>query len=451
MISNLTYWWITPTVVNGFKKVLTRKDLWKVKETERSKHLSIRINHAWKKVSYRYITSLKDLGNNEFIYKDNAEYGCGADRDNFRLKFKKSRALSKDNETKKPSLALCLMKTYYGKFLAGSFLKFAQDLLNFLPPIVLDRLINYFNDKEQNIQIGFLYALLLLVILVARTLIYNHYVNKMTYVGARVRTSLMNLIYEKSLTLSSKSRRLTSVGEMSNLISVDAQVFVDFMIYANMIWSAPLQIVLCIALLWRYLGVASLAGLFVMALSIPLNAFISEQSRKLDVKKLTFQDSRIKMINEILMGIKVIKFYGWEMSFKRIVEKIRQNEMIFLVKSAFLKCATNFTWDCSPIIVASTTFITFILIDQNHKLDANITYVSLTLLDIMRFPVIILPIVISSMIKARIALTRISKFLLKEEIDADYFTYENDQSNCKKVKLFIGNYQISKLIFQPIA
>jgi len=335
LLSNLTFWWITSTIFKGYKKALSRKDLWKIEKNENSQYLSARLNKAWKHRVTEYNDLLTKLDLNEKLKTNSKENGNDFERETLKLDFKEPKLHKKIS---KPSLAFCLFKIYYGKFLAGSFLKFINDLLNFVPPIVLDKLINYFKDKEQNALIGFLYAFVLFLTLITRTLIYNHYVYKMKYVGARVRTSLMNLIYEKSLNLSSKSRRLTSMGEMSNLISVDSQVFIDFMTYVNMIWSAPLQIVLCIALLWQYLGVASLAGLFVMLLSFPLNGYVSEQARKLDVKKLLFQDSRIKMINELLNGIKVIKFYGWELSFQRIIEKIRKNEMTYLIKSAFLKC-----------------------------------------------------------------------------------------------------------------
>ena len=430
-MSTLTFWWITRIILNGFKTSLTRQNLWNLETQESSKNISKKFNVAWKKLALKYEHSLAEKNAKQRSNKRNSttENGHELEKIGLNVDFKKTRLETSDRPVKRPSLALCLCKTYYGKFIAGSFLKFIQDFLNFVPSIVLNHLINYFNDKEQNVAIGVLYGFILLICLVAKTLLYNHYINKMTYVGARVRTSLMNLIYEKSLNLSSNSRRLTSVGEMSNLITVDSQVFIDFMTYVNMIWSAPLQIFICIICLWQYLGVASLAGLAVMLLSIPLNAYISEQSRKMDVKKLLFQDSRIKMINELLNGIRVIKFYGWELSFQKIIDKIRKSEVAFLIKSAFLKCATNFTWDCSPILVASTTFITFVLIDKNNKLDANITFVSLTLLDVMRFPVMILPLVISSLIKANVSLNRIANFLLKEEINPDLYEKESVSSN----------------------
>lgn len=44
------------------------------------------------------------------------------------------------------------------------------------------------------------------------------------------------------------------MGEIVNLMSVDAQRFTDLMGHINMLWSAPLQIVLALFFLWQYLG-----------------------------------------------------------------------------------------------------------------------------------------------------------------------------------------------------
>jgi hypothetical protein len=127
----------------------------------------------------------------------------------------------------------------------------------------------------------------------------------MFVVGGRIRTSLMGLIYKKSLKLSTQARKEATVGEMVNIMQVNTNSFVELTTYINMLWSAPFQIILCIVLLWQYLGVASLAGLVTMILFIPFNAFLSNKAKVLQAEKLKFQDSRIKLINEILNGIKV--------------------------------------------------------------------------------------------------------------------------------------------------
>lgn len=107
------------------------------------------------------------------------------------------------------------------------------------------------------------------------------------------------------LKLSNTARKSSTVGEIVNLMSVDAQRFNDMMTYINMIWSGPLQISISIYFLWVTLGPSILAGLAVMIVLIPLNALIANKVKQYQVKQMNLKDKRIKMMNEILNGIKV--------------------------------------------------------------------------------------------------------------------------------------------------
>ena len=75
------------------------------------------------------------------------------------------------------------------------------------------------------------------------------------------------------------------MGEIVNLMSVDAQRFMDLMTYIHLIWSAPLQIVLALLFLYFTMGVSIFAGFALMILLIPLNAAIAAKSRKYQVER----------------------------------------------------------------------------------------------------------------------------------------------------------------------
>ena len=60
--------------------------------------------------------------------------------------------------------------------------------------------------------------------------------------------------YIQALVISNTARRTSTVGEMVNLMSVDAQRFMDLITYINMVWSAPLQVVLALYFLWQVRG-----------------------------------------------------------------------------------------------------------------------------------------------------------------------------------------------------
>ena len=70
---------------------------------------------------------------------------------------------------------------------------------------------------------------------------------------------------------------------MVNLMSVDAQRLMDLFMYINIVWSAPLQIIVSLYFLYATMGVSVLAGVTVMLLLIPLNLFVTRIAKKLQV------------------------------------------------------------------------------------------------------------------------------------------------------------------------
>lgn len=65
------------------------------------------------------------------------------------------------------------------------------------------------------------------------------------------------------------------------------------------------------------------------------------------------KDARIKLMNEILNGIKVLKLYAWEDSFKEKVLAIRQKELNVLRKTAYLGSLSTMAWTSAPFLVGS--------------------------------------------------------------------------------------------------
>lgn len=154
--------------------------------------------------------------------------------------------------------------------------------------------------------------------------------------------------------LSNISRKESTVGEMINIISVNVQSLNEFSHHVNMIWSCMFSILFGTFLLWQQLGVASLAGLFAMTITIPFNSYISNQAKKLQIKKLKETDSRVKTINEMLNGIKVIKLYAWELPFKELITAARNAELKILKFIFYYNAISNFSWILTPFLVRNS-------------------------------------------------------------------------------------------------
>lgn len=71
----------------------------------------------------------------------------------------------------------------------------------------------------------------------------------------------------------------------------------------------------------------------------------------LQVAQMKSKDNRIKLMNEVLNGIKVLKLYAWELAFRDKVSQIRESELRVLKKAAYLAAVSTFTWVCAPFLV----------------------------------------------------------------------------------------------------
>jgi ABC-type multidrug transport system fused ATPase/permease subunit len=121
----------------------------------------------------------------------------------------------------------------------------------------------------------------------------------------------------------------------------------------------------------------------------------------------------------------VIKFYGWEMSFERIVDKIRNDEMKYFSRNALVGIITSFTWASAPFLVAAVSYATFVLISSKNNLDPSTAFVSFTLFYLIRFPLALLPQTITMCVQGYIAIKRIKEFLLLEETNENDIKTEN--------------------------
>ena len=152
-----------------------------------------------------------------------------------------------------------------------------------------------------------------------------------------------------------------SVGETINLMAIDTQRFMDLAGNISQVWSSPLMIVLCQYFLWQYLGPSSLAGLALMVITIPVDTVIAKKLKKLQLANMKNKDERIKIMNEILDGVKIVKLYAWEPSFVKKVVDIRDKELHTFRWIAYLQAILTFIFSATPFF-GNTYFLIIIII-----------------------------------------------------------------------------------------
>ena len=107
--------------------------------------------------------------------------------------------------------------------------------------------------------------------------------------------------------LSSEGRAAKSTGDIVNYMAVDTQRLQDLAQYGLMLWSAPLQLVLCMLSLYQLLGISMLAGIGVMIIMIPVNGLTAKIMQSLQKQQMKSKDARTRLMTEILNNIKSIK------------------------------------------------------------------------------------------------------------------------------------------------
>ena len=286
-----------------------------------------------------------------------------------------------------------------------------------------------FVSSDEEVWKGYVYMTLLVGVNIIISLLNSQYFKDQSLIGIRMRSALSCSLFRKSLVLNSKSRKELSVGETINLMSIDTQRIMDVILSLNLFWSSPLTIALSLYSLWAYLGPSALAGLLVMVLLIPTNAFLSSRMKKYQAMNMKNKDNRMKAMNEVIDGIKVLKLYAWEPSFEQQIGYIRNDEVQNLKKMSYLSALQTFIFNSTPFLVALASFMSFVLLSPDNILDAEIAFVSISYFNIIRRPLNQLPMLITQMISATVSLDRLNNYLNATEISPTTVTHYDDGDN----------------------
>ncbi|KAM4844750.1 ATP-binding cassette sub-family C member 3 [Thomomys bottae] len=406
-LSRLFFWWFTKMAILGYRKPLEEKDLWTLNENDHSKIVVQRLLDAWQK-QQKQVSGAKAT----------ATFGKKVPAEDQTL-------LGGAPKSPEPSFLRALLTTFASSLLISGCFKLVQDLLNFVNPQLLSMLIKFISNTEAPTWWGFLLAGLMFVSSMVQTLILHQYYHCIFVTALRIRTAIIGVVYRKALVITNSVKRESTVGEMVNLMSVDAQRFMDIFPFLHLIWSAPLQIILAVYFLWQILGPSILAGVALLVLLIPFNSAVAMKMRALQVEQMKLKDSRIKVMSEILAGIKVLKLYAWEPSFLEQVKGVRESELRLLKKNAYLQAITTFILICSPFLVTLLTLGVYVCVDPNNVLDAEKAFVSVSLFNILKLPLNFFPTLISSLTQTSVSLKRIQNFLSQDELDSQCVEKKN--------------------------
>lgn len=433
--SHLTFQWMAPIMSVGYQRPLELTDLWKVNPDRSVDVLSARLKAAFKK--------------------------------------------RVDNGTENP-LKWALYDTFKAEFLLGGLCELIAAVVQVLAPFVLRYLINFstaiweaekLHTPKPDIGHGIGLVIAVTVLQMIQSVCTNHFLYRGMTVGGQARAVTIAVIFEKAMKLSGRARAggksstepvglppgiapgskeekkwlkaklkkekasakdkkgVSGTGEgwsngrIVNLMSTDTYRIDTASGMFHMIWASPISIVLTLVLLLVNINYSALAGFALLIVAMPLlgRSIKSLFVRRKAINKVT--DQRVGLTQEILAGVRFVKYFGWESSFLDRLKEIRRRE---IGKIQFLLNIRNGIMAVSmsmPVFASMLAFITYSL--TNHGLKAGNIFSSLALFNGLRLPLNLLPLVIGQTVDAAASIRRIEEFLLAEEaLDEAAWDYE---------------------------
>ncbi|KAL9128737.1 MAG: hypothetical protein Q9217_002644 [Psora testacea] len=208
-----------------------------------------------------------------------------------------------------------------------------------------------------------------------------------------------------------------NVGTIINLMAVDSFKVSEISAYLHFLWgTTPIQLLVCVALLYRILGLSSLAGIIMMVLVMPINLFIAKQFSKTQKKVMAATDVRIHTTNEILQNIRIIKYFSWEQRFGQIVSEKRQAELRALRNKYILWTAAAGVWFGVPIFITFFSFLLYTIVEK-RPLIPSVAFTALSLFGILRYPLDQLGDMVAHVQESKVSVDRVEEFLNEDETE----------------------------------
>ncbi|KAG2290989.1 hypothetical protein Bca52824_037658 [Brassica carinata] len=359
LFDRIFFSWLNPLMTLGSKRPLTEKDVWNLDTWDRTETLMRSFQRSWEK----------------------------------------------ELEKPKPWLLRALNNSLGGRFWWGGFWKIGNDCSQFVGPLLLNELLKSMQLNEPA-WIGYIYAISIFVGVMFGVLCEAQYFQNVMRVGYRLRSALIAAVFRKSLRLTNEGRKKFQTGKITNLMTTDAESL-------QVMHLCAISYIVALVLLYQQLGVASLIGALFLVLMFPIQTVIISKTQKLTKEGLQRTDKRIGLMNEILAAMDTVKCYAWENSFQSKVQTVRDDELSWFRKAQLLSAFNMFILNSIPVLVTVVSFGVFSLLGGD--LTPARAFTSLSLFSVLRFPLFMLPNIITQIVNANVSLKRLEEVLSTEE------------------------------------
>ena len=206
------------------------------------------------------------------------------------------------------------------------------------------------------------------------------------------------------------------------------------------LWAAPIQAIVTTVLLYLQLGWPVFIGILFLLCMTPLQKRIFGLQKKYALAASKASDQRIKLITEVIHGIQVVKLQAWEKIFSERIRQTRIEELKHRRNIAFVQAFNSALTQSAPIMCTIVTFVVygaFVATDEN-PLTAAKAFTTLSFFNILRMPLMVIPMLIGMVAGGTVAAKRLADFLYSDD-QVNYVRYAsspgaNEDTACVEVQ-----------------
>ncbi|XP_021347157.1 multidrug resistance-associated protein 1-like [Mizuhopecten yessoensis] len=429
-LSLFTYFWLTPIVIKAFKSKMGMGDLWEQTPRLKCENAVYELGKAWDTqqlkaniANRKAISTVRRDTRHKIVANGFARSGEDTPL------LTSNHITSEDTDPsatapkiKKASLYWSLFKTYGPIWIVTVFIKLISDITAMLQPVILGMIVSFIEAKAENrdpIWVGYGLSLLFALVGEVETLVYNASLHVNMAIGIRVKSALIGAIYQKSLRMSNSVKKDFTVGEIVNLMSVDCQRIQDAFAFHHWIFSFFSITALGLYLVWDSMGNGMYGCIVIVIIFSILNIYFGRLQERYQQGLLKLKGNRMKLLNEVLGGIKVLKMYAWEKTFTEKIKAIRSQEMGFLRKIAVVTAVSVLLAVHSPFFMNFAILLIYMLADLSQYLDATTAFTIISVVNVIRYPIALSPFVITSCIQTYVSVDRIQRFLWEDDLESE--------------------------------
>lgn len=325
-------------------------------------------------VSFFWLEKLFWKGSRTTLKQDSL-FPCPREQvsENLYQEFEKNWKKEMGKKNTRPYISIALTKTLKSQLIINGIFLLIEGLLFTIMTVLFTEFSSLFTNANNNDSVVFTsligYVVSIFIILVSRQFadmitLYYGFAN-----GVRLQTLCTTILYRKILKLQQSTFHTVSIGDIINLISTETYKIQNSVQYLNFLWTAPLITSISTVLTLVYIGPMGLIGIGYLLLHVPIQLLIGWSFAHFSLLKATTGDKRIRLMDQIIRGMLVLKFYVWENSFIFSIQRIRKKELRYAISAGLIQSINFALFNTSLFIAVYLTYIASI--GSNNPLSSS--------------------------------------------------------------------------------